>query len=361
MAEAKIAVLAGDGIGPEVMAQAVRVIGAIENKFNHNFQLFEALVGGAAYDVYGEHYPTETASICDDADAILFGSVGGPVNELHLPKWENFAQKSILAIRKQFSFSSNFRPIKVFPELASNCPLKPELVERGIDFVVVRELLGDLYFGEHKTCEKNGERYASDLCEYTESQVRSVAHRAFNAAMSRRKKLTSVDKANVLDTSKLWRKVVSEVSLEYPEVQYEDMLVDNCAMQLIVRPSQFDVVLTSNMFGDILSDAGAVLPGSLGLLASASFNDEGFALYEPPGGSAPDIAGRDIANPIGQILCVASMLRFSFQLDKEADLIEKAVSDVLKEGYQTKDILAVNGKEVGTSKMGDLIIEKIIA
>jgi 3-isopropylmalate dehydrogenase len=351
-----IAVLAGDGIGEEVMEQALRVLETVGSLFGHTFSTTRGMVGGAAYDLQGTHFPDQTKNLCRNCDAILFGSVGGPVSELHLDKWRNCEANSILSIRKTFGFNANFRPVKVYADLSEICPLKSEVIERGVDMLFVRELLGDCYFGEHTTAMSSGMRVASDVAQYSEDQVAAVAHVAFKAAQTRRKKLTSVDKANVLDTSKLWRTVVHEVSIAYPDVELEDVLVDNCAMQIIRDPSRFDVLLLPNMFGDILSDAAAVLPGSLGLLASASFNDEGFALYEPPGGSAQDIAGQGVANPIAQILCVALMLRYSFGLQEEASLVEKAVEEVLKGGYRTRDIYRGNGSLVSSKEMTDQII-----
>lgn len=355
-AQKRIAVLAGDGIGEEVMEQALRVLELVGEMFHHNFGITKGLAGGAAYDQYGSHFPDVTKEICQNSDAILFGSVGGPVNQMHLEKWKNCEAKSILSIRKTFGFNANFRPVRVFPDLAEICPLKSQVIEQGVDMLFVRELLGDCYFGEHTTKVENGIRMASDVSSYTEEQIAEVAHVAFQAACKRRKKVTSVDKANVLDTSKLWRTVVHEVGQHYPDVELEDILVDNCAMQLIREPSRFDVLLLPNMFGDILSDAAAVLPGSLGLLASASFNREGFALYEPPGGSAQDIAGQGIANPIAQILCVALMLRYSFSLFEEAALIEKSVESVIKAGYRTRDIYRGNGQLVGSKQICDEIV-----
>ena len=354
----QVAVLPGDGIGPEVMKHALRVLNAVAEKKGHEFTFLDGLVGGAAYDEFGEHFPAPTRELCEKADAILFGSVGGPVNEQHLDKWKGCEANSILSIRKAFNFHANFRPAKVYPELIDICPLKKE-VAAGVDLLIVRELVGDLYFGLHETKQENGERVAVDVATYTESQIRAVSHAAFQAAQKRGKRLMSVDKANVLDTSKLWRAVVTEVSAEYPDVDLEHMLVDNCAMQLIRAPGQFDVVVTSNMFGDILSDAAAVLPGSLGLLASASVNEDGFFLYEPSGGSAPDIAGKGIANPIAQILCVAMMYRFSFGLTEEATAIENAVDTVLAQGFRTKDIYANGDTLCTTSEITDAIIERI--
>src|SRR5437879_4335425 len=267
-----IAVLPGDGIGEEVMAEALKVLRAVAVKFGHNFTFRHGLVGGAAWDVFQSHFPEETRVLCAQSDAILFGSVGGPVTEASLPKWKGCETNSILAIRKAFNFNANYRPAKVYPELAGLCPLRPDIVAKGIDVLVIRELLGDIYFGVHRTEGEPGVRRAIDVAEYHEDQVRSVAHLAFQAARNRRKKVTSADKANGLDISKLWGTVVQEVHREYKDVELEIMLVDNCAMQLILKPFSFDVLLTSNLFGDILSDEAAVFPGSLGLTPSASLN-----------------------------------------------------------------------------------------
>ena len=354
-----IAVLPGDGIGEEVMAQALRVLDAVAKKNGHQFETKKALIGGAAFDVYGKHFPDETKAICEKVDAILFGSVGGPNSERHLDKWKGCEVNALLGIRKAFGFAANFRPSKIYPALLDSSPLKNRVIEKGVDVLIVRELLGDLYFGEKWAKGDKPNREAFDACLYKESQITTVAHAAFQAAMKRRKKLTLVDKANVLTTSKLWRDVVPEIAKEYPEVEFDLMFVDNCAMQLVVNPTQFDVVLTGNMFGDILSDLAAVLPGSLGLLCSSSVNEHGFALYEPPGGSAPDIAGKDLANPIGQILCVAMMFRHSFGLNKEADSIEKAVEDVLNAGYRTGDIFTEGKIRVGTKEVGDQILARL--
>lgn len=356
---ATIAILPGDGIGPEVMAEAVKVLRKVETRFGHQFELQDGLIGGAAYDKFGEHFPEATRQICQNADAILFGSVGGPVHALQESKWAGCEAKTILSLRKTFNFNANIRPIRIFPELAALCPLRDEVVHGGVDIVFIRELIGDIYFGEHLTVVENGQRVARDVAEYTEEQIASVAHIAFKTALGRKSHVTSIDKANVLDTSKLWRNVVTEIHNQYSSVKLEHMLVDNCAMQIIKNPRQFDVVLTSNMFGDILSDAAAVLPGSLGVLCSASSNADGFALYEPPGGSAQDIAGKGVANPIGQILCVAMMLRHSFSLAEEADAIEGAVKTVLQGGLRTKDIALRNQEVVGTIDMGKAVIEKI--
>jgi 3-isopropylmalate dehydrogenase len=358
-----IAILPGDGIGEEVMAQALRVLEAIAKRFDHQFTTSKGLIGGAAYDQYGSHLPEETLSLCKSSDAILFGSVGGLVAEQHLDKWKNCEINSILALRKTFKFNVNLRPVTILPELAEISPLKTSTIEKGVDLIIVRELLGDCYFGEHKSAIENGRRVASDLSIYSEDQITAVAHTAFKLAKNRRHIVTSVDKANVLATSQLWRTVVHEVGKSYSDIKLEDMLVDNCAMQLVVNPSQFDIILTANMFGDILSDAAAVLPGSLGLLSSASLNKDGFGLYEPPGGSAPDIAGKGIANPIAQINSLALLLRLSFGLEKEAKAIEQAVSSTLKAGYRTKDIYRQeikNTQLVNCQQMTDEILAALL-
>jgi 3-isopropylmalate dehydrogenase len=355
-----IAVLPGDGIGEEVVAQALRVLEVVAKKFQLEFETTKALIGGAAFEVYGNHFPTETMEVCKNSAAILFGSVGGPVSQMNLDKWKNCETNSLLGLRKAFGFNCNYRPVKIFPALASFCPLKPEIVGAGIDILFIRELIGDLYFGEKKRFEENGLRVATDVARYDEEQISSVAHLAFQAAQKRRKKVTSVDKANVLMSSKLWREVTHEVAKNYPEITLEDMLVDNCAMQIIKNPRQFDVILTSNLFGDILSDAGAVLPGSLGLMASASINNkDGFGMFEPPGGSAQDIAGKGIANPIGQILSLAMLLRFSFNLESAALAIEQAVDKSLADGYRTGDISEKTTRPCSTVEMADAIIERI--
>lgn len=354
-----IAVLPGDGIGPEVMAQTIRVLKKIEKKFDHQFKLTEGLVGGAAFDKFASHFPEATKYICKNSDAILFGSVGGPLAESHLPKWKDCEKNSILALRKAFQFSSNLRPARVYPELKDICPLKDSVIGNGIDIVIVRELLGDIYFGEHRTYIENQFRKAMDVAEYDENQIAIVAHQSFKLARLRKFKVTSVDKANVLDTSKLWRAVVSEVARQYPDVTLEHMLVDNCAMQFFINPSQFDVIVTANLFGDILSDAAAAFPGSLGLMPSASFNEQGFGLYEPSGGSAPSIAGKNIANPIAQMISLSMLLKQSFELVDEANSIENAIQKTLRAGYRTKDICSVAGESISTEKMTDMILSFI--
>lgn len=346
----RIAVVAGDGIGPEVMGSAISVLNRIAEKYGHEFIFQEALIGGAAFEKYSVHFPDETREVCEGSDAILFGSVGGPILEADLPKWKDCEKNALLGLRKAFSFHCNLRPAKVYPALSEICPLKESIVAKGVDLLIVRELLGDIYFGEHKTIESDGQLIASDIAIYKESEIKRVARNAFEAARNRRKKLTSVDKANVLDTSKLWRKVVSEVSSDFPEVALEHMLVDNCAMQIIKNPSQFDVILTANLFGDILSDAAAVLPGSLGLTPSASLSESGFGMYEPSGGSAPDIAGKNIANPIAQILSAAMMLEYSFGMIHEAKDIRQAVDSCIQSGKLTADICKDPSCSLGTKE-----------
>ena len=356
----KIAVLPGDGVGPEVMAQTLRVLEAITKKFKHKIEINHGLVGGAAFEKFNSHLPDETLELCRNSDAILFGSVGGPINQASLPKWKNCEVNALLGIRKAFSFYANLRPCDVYPDLVHICPLKDQLVNSGTSILIVRELLGDLYFGaKNKGINERG-RYATDLCEYNEVQIANIAKIAFNSAKSRRSKVVSVDKANVLESSKLWREVVNEVARDYPEIALEHMLVDNCAMQLVRNPSQFDVILTSNMFGDILSDIGSVLPGSLGMTPSASLSLSGFGLYEPSGGSAPDIAGKGIANPTAQILSLAMMLRLSFKLEEEAREIENAVSSALNKGARTADIVNVGGQSLSTQSYTDKIIAQIL-
>ena len=356
----KIAILAGDGVGNEVMDEALKVLDAVSEKFGLSVEAQKALIGGAAFDAVGDHFPEETKKVCRESDAILFGSVGGPVSELHLDKWKGCEINSILGLRKAFDFNCNYRPIKIFNSLAQYCPLKKELIDKGIDILFIRELVGDIYFGEKKRFEKDGIRVASDLATYDENQIASVTRLAFEAARKRatikgKGKVSSVDKANVLEVGKLWREVVSEIAKDYSDIELEHILVDNCAMQLIKNPSQFDVILTPNMFGDILSDAAAVLPGSLGVMASASMNSKGFGMFEPPGGSAQDIAGKGIANPMGQILSLAMMLRFSFGLNKEAQAIELAVEKTIDSGIRTGDI----GGSSLTTQVGDSVVASL--
>lgn len=352
-----IAVLAGDGIGPEVMSQAIRVLTQIAKLFNHQFILQEADIGGAAFEKYQQHFPNETKILCENVDAILFGSVGGPIHEANLPKWQDCEKNSILALRKTLKLNANIRPIIIYPQLEKISPLKETLINQGINMLIVRELTGDIYFGEHQQFEKNGTRCASDVANYDEHQIASVVHRAFQLARDRKKKLTLVDKANVLEISKLWRNVTHEIAAQYPEIKCETLLVDNCAMQLVLNPKQFDVIVTSNLFGDILSDLAAALSGSLGLMPSASLNNEGFGLYEPAGGSAPDIAGKNIANPIAQILSVAMMLKHSFALNEEANMIEQAILTTLNANIRTRDLYQENTHLVTTQGFTDALLE----
>ena len=359
----KIALLPGDGIGPEVMQSATAVLSAVAQKYNHSFQYTEALIGGAAYDEYGEHCPQETLELCKQSDAVLFGSVGGPVDAQSEPKWHNCERNSLLTLRKELDLAVNLRPAVVHPFLAHLCPLKPEVIGDGVDMLIVRELIGGIYFGDHSSGIENresriGKKVARDVMEYSESQIKVPVEFAFTAAQQRRKKLTVVDKANVLECSRLWRSVAEEVAPEFSDVELEYLYIDNAVMQVIKNPSQFDVVVTGNMFGDIFSDAASVLPGSLGLMPSASLGDR-VHLYEPAGGSAPDIAGRGICNPIAQILSAALMLRYSFGLEEEAQAIEKAVQAVLQSGLRTGDIAQHDEAAVGTSDMTEAIVERL--
>ncbi len=356
----RVAVLAGDGIGPEVMKEALAVLDLINHRFSRKVEYSDALIGGAAFLKYGTHFPQITRDLCADSDAILFGSVGGPVSEAHLPQWQGCETNSILAVRKAFGLAANMRPTRVYPELAAGSPLKREIIDRGIDLLIIRELQGDVYFGEHSFFINDGQRSARDSGEYTEAQISFVARFAFEAARNRRRIVHSVDKANVLHTSKLWREIVHEVHRDYSDVLLEDILVDNCALQLVKSPEQFDVIVAPNLFGDILSDLAAALPGSLGLSPSASFNTHGFGLYEPSGGSAPDIAGKGIANPVAQILSAALMLRYSFGWNAEAEAIELAVARAIADGFRTRDIETPGSLRcVSTSEIGQAIRERI--
>jgi 3-isopropylmalate dehydrogenase len=351
----KIAVLAGDGIGPEVMKQALRVLDALELPFATE----QGLIGGAAYDIHQSHFPDSSQQLCQSADAVLFGSVGGPITEASKAKWHRCEANSILALRKALKLNVNLRPATLFKSLISISPLKPELIAQGVDIMIIRELLGDIYFGEHRQFEENGLRVATDVARYDENQIKHALHQGFQTAMTRNKKLVSVDKANVLDTSKLWRTIANEVAKEYPQVSLEHMLVDNCAMQIILNPAQFDTIVTANLFGDIISDAASALPGSLGLMPSASFSADGFGLYEPSGGSAPDIANLDIANPTAQILSLALMLRYSFKLETEANRIEQAIIKTLETGFRTADIYQTGNLKVGTTAFTDEVISRL--
>ena len=352
-----VGVIKGDGIGPEIVTEAMKVLDKTGEIYGHTFTYEQLLMGGASIDVHGVPLTDETIEKAKACEAVLMGSIGGDAKTSPWYQLEpsKRPEAGLLKIRKALNLFANLRPAVLYDELKGACPLKEEITEGGFDMMIMRELTGGLYFGERKTVEENGIVTAYDSLTYNEEEIRRIAKRGFDIAMKRRKKVTSVDKANVLDSSRLWRKVVEEVALEYPEVTLEHMLVDNCAMQLVKDPKQFDVILTENMFGDILSDEASMVTGSIGMLASASLNETKFGLYEPSGGSAPDIAGKGIANPIATILSAAMMLRFSFDLDKEAEAIEKAVEQVLKEGYRTIDIMSEGKKQVGTAEMGDLI------
>ena len=353
----KIGVIKGDGIGPEIVTEAMKVLDQVGEVYGHTCEYEQLLMGGASIDVHGIPLTDETVETAKACDAVLMGSIGGDAKTSPWYKLEpsKRPEAGLLKIRKALNLFANLRPAVLYDELKGACPLKEEITEGGFDMMIMRELTGGLYFGERKTVEEDGGLKAYDSLTYNENEIRRIAKRGFDIAMKRRKKVTSVDKANVLDSSRLWRKVVEEVAEDYPEVALEHMLVDNCAMQLVRDPKQFDVILTENMFGDILSDEASMVTGSIGMLASASLNETKFGLYEPSGGSAPDIAGKGIANPIATILSAAMMLRFSFDLDKEADAIEQAVSQVLKDGYRTIDIMSEGKKQIGTVEMGDLI------
>ena len=346
----KIGVIKGDGIGPEIVTEAMKVLDKAGEVYGFDCSYEQLLLGGASIDVHGVPLTDETVAKAKACDAVLMGSIGGDAKR---------PEAGLLKIRKELNLFANLRPAVLYNELKGACPLKEEITEGGFDLMIMRELTGGLYFGERKTEEVDGVLTAFDSLTYNEDEIRRIAIRAFDIAMKRRKKVTSVDKANVLDSSRLWRKVVEEVAKDYPEVTLEHMLVDNCAMQLVKDPKQFDVILTENMFGDILSDEASMVTGSIGMLASASLNETKFGLYEPSGGSAPDIAGKGIANPIATILSAAMMLRFSFDLDKEADAIEAAVSKVLKDGCRTIDIMSDGKTQIGTEEMGSLIAANI--
>lgn len=357
----KIGVIKGDGIGPEIVNEAMKVLDRTAEVYGHSLSYTQLLMGGASIDVNGVPLTDETLQLAKECDAVLMGSIGGDAATSPWYKLEpsKRPEAGLLALRKGLNLFANLRPAVLYSELKGACPLKEEIADRGFDLMIMRELTGGLYFGKRSTEKVDGVLVARDELTYSESEIRRIAKRAFDIAMKRNKKVTSVDKANVLDSSRLWRKVVTEVAENYPEVTLEHMLVDNCAMQLVKDPAQFDVIVTENMFGDILSDEASMITGSIGMLASASLNDTKFGLYEPSGGSAPDIAGKGIANPIATILSAAMMLRYSFDLDKEADAIENAVSMTLKNGYRTVDIMSDNMTEIGTSEMGDKICSYI--
>ncbi len=351
-----IAVIRGDGIGPEIVNEAIKVLDKVAKKYGHEFNYVDADMGGCAIDKYGDPLPQSELDKCLAADSVLLGAVGGP-------KWDGVPgnmrpEKGLLRIRAGMGVYSNNRPAKIWPQLASASPLKPEIVEKGIDFIIVRELIGGVYFGEHKTYGE-GEKTSEDVMKYSESEIERIGRIGFETARKRGKKLCSVEKSNVLDTSRLWKAVMHRLAAEYPDVELSDMLVDNCAMQIVKNPAQFDVIVTENMFGDILSDEASMITGSIGMIPSSSLGATSNGLYEPIHGSAPDIAGQDKANPIGTILSAAMMLRFSFDMPKEADDIENAVSKVLDSGYRTGDIMQEGRTLIGCSKMGSLIAEAI--
>lgn len=357
-----IAVIPGDGIGPEIVTEARKVLDMIGSTYGHTFNYTEVLMGGCSIDATGVPLTDEAMATALASDSVLLGAVGGNVGQSN---WYELPpnlrpEAGLLKIRKGLNLFANIRPAVLFDELKGACPLKEEIIDGGFDFVVMRELTGGLYFGERKTYEENGVTTAMDTLTYNENEIRRIAKWGFDIARKRNKRVCSVDKANVLDSSRLWRKVVKEVAADYPDVELSDMLVDNCAMQLVKNPKQFDVILTENMFGDILSDEASMVTGSIGMLASASLGDTKLGLYEPSHGSAPDIAGQNKANPIATILSAAMMLRYSFDLEKEADQIEDAVKAVLRDGYRTVDIMSAGKQLVGTKEMGDLICQYIM-
>lgn len=358
MMKLNITCIPGDGIGPEIIREAKKVLEKVAQTYGHKITFTDILMGGASIDVHGVPLTDEAIATAKASDAVLMGAIGGDTTTspwYKLPT-DKRPEAGLLKIRKALNLFANLRPANLYDELVDACPLKNQ---PSFDMLMVRELTGGLYFGERRTIEENGIRKATDSLTYDENEIRRIAIKGFEIARKRNKKVTSVDKANVLDSSRLWRQVVEEVSKDYPDVTLEHMLVDNCAMQIVKNPSQFDVILTENMFGDILSDEASMVAGSIGMLASASLNDSKFGLYEPSHGSAPDIAGKDIANPIATVLSAAMMLRYSFDLDKEANAIEQAVKQVLKDGFRTGDIMSQGCTQVGCSKMGDLLTERI--
>lgn len=361
----KIAVIAGDGIGPEIVAEAKKVLGRVCEKYGHSFSYTDVLMGGCSIDAYGVPLTDETIEICKESDAVLMGSIGG---DAATSPWYKLApelrpEAGLLKLRKSLNLYCNLRPAYLFKELAASCPLAAKDGGRNFDLVICRELTGGLYFGERYTKEIDGIKTAVDTAVYNENEIRRIAVKAFEIAMKRGRRVCSVDKANVLDTSRLWRKVTAEVAKDYPEVELTNMLVDNCAMQLVKEPEQFDVIVTGNMFGDILSDEASMITGSIGMLSSASLSDGSFGLYEPSHGSAPDIAGLGIANPIATILSAAMMLRYSFGMQEEADAVEAAVRQTLADGYRSADLMprenAEGLKKQNCAELGDRICERI--
>lgn len=355
--ECKVAVIPGDGIGPEVIEETLKVLKKVEELYGHSFNFTEVYAGGCAYDLEGVPLPDKTLEVCKNSDAVLLGAVGGP-------KWDSLPgnirpEKALLGLRKGLGLYANLRPAILYKELQNACPLKPEIVGEGIDISVVRELTGGIYFGERgRRAGENGEE-AFDMEVYSVSEVERIGRTAFEIAQKRGKNLCSVDKANILESSRLWRKVMEELSKEYPDVELSHMYVDNAAMQLVRDPRQFDVIVTSNMFGDILSDEASMITGSIGMLPSASLGEGNIGMYEPIHGSAPDIAGKNMANPIATIISAAMMLRYTFGLEKEAQSVENAVVEVLKKGYRTGDIMSEGMKLVGTKEVGQLIIDEL--
>lgn len=349
-----IAVIRGDGIGPEIVAQAIKVLDKIAEIYGHTFNYTEVDMGGCAIDKWGDPLPKEMLEKCLASDSVLLGAVGG--NKWNDVPGEKRPEKGLLRLRSGMGVYSNNRPAKIWPQLASASPLKQEIVNKGIDFIIVRELIGGIYFGEHQTNEVNGETVATDILAYSEKEIERIGRIGFETAQKRRKKLCSVEKSNVLDSSRLWKKTMHRLAAEYPDVELSDMLVDNCAMQIVKDPAQFDVIVTENMFGDILSDEASMITGSIGMIPSSSLGATSCGLYEPIHGSAPDIAGMDIANPIGTILSAAMMLRYSFDMAREADAIENAVSAYLDAGYRTADIMSEGMKQIGCEKCGEIIV-----
>ncbi len=356
--EKNIALIRGDGIGPEIVAQAVKVLDKVAQTYGHTFRYTDVSMGGNAIDRWGDPLPQAELDKCLNSDSVLLGAVGGP-------KWndvpgEKRPEKGLLRLRAAMKVYSNNRPAKIWPQLASASPLKPSIVEKGIDFIIVRELTGGIYFGSHTTRQENGQTVAEDILTYSEEEIRRIGRIGFETARKRHGKLCSVEKSNVLDSSRLWKKIMHELAGEYPDVTLSDMLVDNCAMQIVKDPSQFDVIVTENMFGDILSDEASMITGSIGTIPSSSLGATTVGLYEPIHGSAPDIAGQDVADPIGTILAAAMLLRYSFDMAKEADAIEKAVSDTLDAGFRTADILSSGDcRKVGCTRMGEEITKRI--
>ena len=355
----KIALIRGDGIGPEVVGEAVKVMETVGAKFGHSFEFTDVMMGGCAIDAVGKSYPDDTAEKCRACDAVLLGAVGGP-------KWGHSSdpdqrpETALLSIRKDLGLYANLRPAALRPAMAGACPLKKETAEKGIDLMIVRELTGGVYFGNHETHTlENGEKQAIDSMPYSEHEIERIGRIGFETAQKRRKKLCCVDKANVLDTSRLWRSVMHRLQAEYPDVEYSEMFVDNCAMQIVKNPAQFDVIVTENMFGDILSDEASMITGSIGMIPSSSLGDGTRGLYEPIHGSAPDIAGKDIVNPTACILSAAMMLRYSFGMTEEADAIENAVNKVLDKGLRTADNMSEGCTCLGCTAMGDAILAEI--